>query len=259
MLGQTQTSWLPRWEVYELPHTRGTDAPALAVPKDGRGVPLILWAGWYRKYGDVYFRTMLHSGYLSLLDLEIIGAGLEKPCAWKNPVPEDAVDPFEDRVAIPESLKPGDNRIAVEPEDGPVSDPGEGDGAHVSTGAPLLRTPPRGGRGSGGAHPRSDDRDGVLPSFDPTAGPAKLHRGPHRLAHRGHRPGLRRGQGRVRRHVLGREAGPGVRRARLRARRPPCGPSPRRWSRALRSRPPGRAWGSRRRGAASSAKRSGGG
>jgi len=41
-LGETRTSLLPAWDVYELPHTRGTDAPALAVPKDGRGVPLVL-------------------------------------------------------------------------------------------------------------------------------------------------------------------------------------------------------------------------
>ena len=74
------------------------------------------------------------------------------------------MDPFEARVAIPESLKPGANRKTASPD--------EDDGDHASAGGPRLqRPPPRRGRGSGAR----DDQDGVVPSFDPTAGPAKLY------------------------------------------------------------------------------------
>lgn len=108
---------LPRWEIHWIPEG-GQDARILAIPRDGRGKPLVLWYGWYRKYGDLYFRTILHTGYLSLLDLEVIGHELVAapltlpPHGW----PSDAVDPF---VAGP---------IDVAGKLGPQREEGEGSG-----------------------------------------------------------------------------------------------------------------------------------
>jgi hypothetical protein len=116
---------------------------------------------------------MLHSGYLSLLDLEVIGAKLEEPSRWKGPAPDSAVDPFVDRVAVPENLSPGDNQVAPSPSGGDVGSVDDGEAEHTSETAQPLRRPPRGARRSGGDRP-GGDQGGIVPSFDATAGPAKL-------------------------------------------------------------------------------------
>src|SRR5262249_18442447 len=84
---------LPKREVYELPVCKRQN-PVLAIPKDGRGVPLLLDLYDCLYNGDVYFTRILRSGYLSLLDLQIILRELRKPLPrWSS-----AIDTSSDRT-----------------------------------------------------------------------------------------------------------------------------------------------------------------
>ncbi len=174
---------LPRWEIHWIPEG-GQDARILAIPRDGRGKPLVLWYGWYRKYGDLYFRTILHTGYLSLLDLEVIGHELVAapltlpPHGW----PSDAVDPF---VAGPIDVagKLGPQREEGEGSGGVCIDPSTcgGDDDHTHTGGPPPRPGGGGHGGQGGAPggqggaPPSGGGYGGVPHDDPRETPRRLN------------------------------------------------------------------------------------
>jgi hypothetical protein len=63
---------VPKWEVYAVLQGTEREAPVLAVPLDGRGVPIVLRFAHYHFKGDAYFTRVLKSGFVSVLDLQVI-------------------------------------------------------------------------------------------------------------------------------------------------------------------------------------------
>jgi hypothetical protein len=147
---ETRTAWdnlirekLPKWEVYTLPQHYLRDAPILAVPKDGRGVPVVLWFGHYHYNGDTYFTQILKSGFVSLLDLQVILHELKKYPNGHPPlmreVPQNAVNPFTQALGFPRKVRRG---LQQEGEGPPVSYPGDVPDNAGGGGPPVVGTPP---------------------------------------------------------------------------------------------------------------------
>lgn len=144
---ETRAAWddligekLPKWEVYELPRGSKRDVPILAVPKDGRGVPLVLWFGHYHYHGEAYFAQMLKSGFLSVLDLQVILHELRKWPKGHPPklasAPKHVTEPLTQALVIPKK------RLQQVEGEGPVSYPGDIDDHAGQGGPPTVVTTP---------------------------------------------------------------------------------------------------------------------
>lgn len=176
----------PVWEVYDLPLSKNywRDAPILAVPKDGRGVPIILWFGYYHYYGDKYFRQILHSGYVSILDLEVIMQTPRKKLPYKADLPAGTVDPFLVHAVVKRKGRTGmedDPLVSVPPPVVSLPDDHTGPGPMTPVDVEVQSSPmPVEGRpvfhcgGMGGA-PVSGPEECPNHDYDPKIpGPTKL-------------------------------------------------------------------------------------